>query len=128
MKLRLRGNTLRFRLTRSEVAQFGEDGYIEGSTRFSAGKSGRWVYALRAMAAPLGGVDIRFSPDRLEVLVPSQLAEEWCQTEKVGFDARVSLEEGQSLDVLVEKDFSCSHSSQEEEQSDRYPHPDQKKS
>ena len=45
MKIRIKGNVVRIRLTRSEVKRFAEEGYIEASTAFI---SNVFTYALQS--------------------------------------------------------------------------------
>ena len=34
MKIRIKGNTIRYRLTKTEVADFGQQGFVEEKTEF----------------------------------------------------------------------------------------------
>ena len=45
MKIRIKGNTLRYRLTRSDVNQFEKEGYLEDRTEFMQVRS--LIYALQ---------------------------------------------------------------------------------
>ena len=45
MKIRIKGNSVRVRLTRSEVDHFAETGYLEESTEFG---NSHFLYALQS--------------------------------------------------------------------------------
>src|SRR5512143_3626047 len=101
MKLRLRGNTLRLRITRSEV------------DRLLAGEVVAEVLPLapNPLTYALGVADVpaiaaSFEGARLEVLVPRALARDWLGSERVGVDAEQT-SGGTPLHLLLEKDFAC---------------------
>lgn len=112
MKIRIKGNSLRYRLTRSDIAALVEDGYLREQTDFP-GRS--LVYAIKttdreALAA-------EFVANAITLLIPKQMVEELVHTDRVGFEDKSS-----PLYLLVEKDFVCIDKV-EEDQSDNYPHP-----
>ena len=49
MKLRIQGNSLRLRLSQSEVAQFSKTGFVEDSIQFAPGAM--FAYALESMSS-----------------------------------------------------------------------------
>ncbi len=55
--------------------------------------------------------------------LPKALAKTWVETEEVGFEANQPLENGESLYILVEKDFQCLTARPNEDESDNYAHP-----
>lgn len=119
MKIRIKGNTIRFRLGRSEVASFGNHGYIEESTRFPGGQ----LFAYRLEKNPeIHQPFASFEGNRITLFVPEAIALDWTGSEAVGFDHRIRLENGEELYLLVEKDFAClDHTT--EDQRDNYPNP-----
>jgi hypothetical protein len=117
MKIRIKGNSVRLRLTRSEVDRFGNKGMVEESTQFG---SSQLNYVLTqhdhsAMAA-------RFENNTVTVLMPAAWAEEWVNTERVGYESTMPLTGTEELYLLVEKDFVCLDNTTED-QSDNYPNP-----
>lgn len=119
MKLRIRGNTLRLRLTRSEVDEFAVSGRSADKISFGGGQS--LVYAIErtesdAVSAELEGGEIRVS-------VPATLADIWTRTDQVGFDAVYRTGNGGELEILVEKDFACLTPRPNEDTADSFPHP-----
>jgi hypothetical protein len=103
MKLRIRGDSIRLRLTRGEVADLVAKGRVAEHTHLPAGAGFR--YELRTDSGARA-VAATFDAGVLGILVPKAAAEAWAQSEEVGIRAEVPLAEG-ALAVLVEKDYPC---------------------
>ena len=116
MKLRIRDNSLRLRLTRSEVDAFATSGRVEARTPFGAKAL---VYAI-AHEPSADRVSARFANDEILVLVPTKTARAWASSEDVGIEATDG-----ALRVLVEKDFACLKPREGEDDEDAFPHPRQ---
>jgi hypothetical protein len=126
MKLRIRGNSIRLRLGRGEVACLLENGKVEEATEFGAGP--RFEYALRT-SVTVANPSATFCSGRIEVLLPTQLARDWAAGEEVGISSDQPLgpsggPNAGSLHLLIEKDFACIKAPANEDQSDAFPHPD----
>ncbi len=117
MKLRIKGNSLRIRLTRSEVAEFGRSGHLEEKTEFG---NNAFAYALQNEQG-ISGLRADFAGNKITVYVPSEITREWTTTEKVGFENNMDIG-GKQLFILIEKDFKCIDNTTED-QSDNYEHP-----
>jgi hypothetical protein len=111
MKVRIKGNSLRYRLSMSDVAKFGRDGYIEEVVDF--GRS-QLTYALQK--GPTQNLEAEFMNNKSVVFMPYNWAGEWIESDRVGFEQK-----GQ-LYLLIEKDFQCIDNVAED-QSDNYPNP-----
>lgn len=111
MKVRIKGNSLRYRLSMSDVAWFGQEGYIEETVDF--GKT-QLTYALQK--SPAQSLEAEFTNDKIVVFMPYSWCDEWIITDRVGFDQKGPLY------LLVEKDFQCLDNVVED-QSDNYPNP-----
>ncbi|MFN3560738.1 MAG: DUF7009 family protein [Chloroherpetonaceae bacterium] len=119
MKLRIKGNTLRLRLSKSEVAKIGSEGYVEDAIHF-AGNT-RMTYAMKVSDVP--SLSATMENCTITVYLPKALANTWVETEQVGFEAHQPLDNGESLYILVEKDFQCLAPRPNEDESDNYAHP-----
>lgn len=121
MKLRILGNSLRFRLGKSEVESFGHSGSIEGGVRF--GESSETD--LRFKLQMIDGLEFtgKFSKGNIVVGVPRSLVDQWVSNEEVSISGSQELDAQADLKFLIEKDFVCLNSHNDEDQSDRYPHP-----
>jgi hypothetical protein len=112
MKIRIKGNSLRYRLSKSDVEKFCSVGYLEETTNFG---SQQLIYALQRGGHD--GLEATFDNNKITVTMPTAMAAEWGKTDRVGFDGIDN-----QLSLLVEKDFQCLDNVVED-QSDNYPNP-----
>jgi len=119
MKLRIQGNSLRLRLSQSEVSQFSKTGFVEDSIQFAPGAS--FAYALESLSS-LKTPQALYSNGWLRIQVPSADGNDWVRSDRVGISGEQPLESGKRLAILVEKDFQCLHGG-EERDPDAYPNP-----
>jgi hypothetical protein len=119
VKLRIKGDSLRLRLSQGEVSRLRDYGLVEDRTRFGAGNA--LVYRLR-VSADVREIAASFDGGALEVRLPEQAARRFCATEEVTLAAEESLPDG-ALRILVEKDFACLQPRDGEDESDNFPHP-----
>lgn len=120
MKLRVRGNSIRLRLTQSEIVRFGETGLVEEIIEF--GGESKLIYALES-SAQAKSVEAGFSENRVVVIIPQSKAENWTNSNKVGIKAEQSIGDNKILRLLIEKDFACLEPREGEEDADTFPHP-----
>ena len=118
MKLRIKGNIVRLRLTRSEVATVGEGGRVQEITLF--GPQSQFCYALEAVDTPQ--VEAQYCNNTLTVRVPRAMAHDWATSELVGLSAEQKIAENVSLQLIIEKDFACLNPRGEEDV-DTFEHP-----
>lgn len=112
MKIRIKGNSLRYRLTKTDVNSFCIDGYLEETTRFG---NNELIYAVKRYNE--NDLSAGFENNRITLFMPHSFAREWAETERVGFESK-----NQDLYLLIEKDFKCLDEVVED-QSDNYPNP-----
>jgi hypothetical protein len=112
MKIRIKGNALRYRLTKSDISTLARDGYLQEQTSF-VGQP--FVYALKITEA--GTLTAEFLNNTITLFMPRFMINELAGTEKVGFE-----DKNGPVQLLVEKDFTCLDNV-EEDQSDNYPNP-----
>ncbi|HRK51309.1 MAG TPA: hypothetical protein PLN05_12835 [Pyrinomonadaceae bacterium] len=120
MKLRIRENTLRFRLGRSEVETFAQTGAIGDNVRFGLGKND-FGYLLEK--TPDSNFSASFADGTIVVRVPASDANSWANSDEVSLAGTFLADEQTELRILIEKDFVCLNAHNDEDQSDRYPHP-----
>lgn len=116
MKIRIKGNSLRYRLTRPEVERLATTGSIEERINF-----GETALSYALCTTDGECLSASFRDNHITVYFPATLIDQWMHTDKVGFEERVSLQEG-TLTLLVEKDYTCLDNVTED-QSDNYPNP-----
>lgn len=112
MKIRIKDNSVRFRLTQSEVALLGQTGLVSCTTEFI---DRPLVYTIKSSAD--SALSVSFTENTIVLKMPEEMVREWVSTERVGFDGQSGL-----VKVLIEKDFVCIDNSVED-QSDNYPNP-----
>jgi hypothetical protein len=118
MKLRIRGNSIRIRLSRTEVENFGKNGYLEDRTDFG---NSSFRYALKSKEG-ISALDASFALGKITMYVPSNTATGWASNETISYDNTVQLPDGKQLYLLLEKDFKCIDNANED-QSDNYENP-----
>ena len=112
MKIRFKGNSVRYRLTKSEVAKLWSAGFLEERTAF-AGKT--LIYAV--VTTNDNKLLVDYIADRIVLSMPGTMIDELNNTGKVGFE-----DSSGPVSLLIEKDFVCIDKV-EEDQSDNYPNP-----
>lgn len=120
MKLRIKGPSLRLRLTQGEVRALAEAGRVEEQVPFGGGMILIYRVSRDAAATHLSA---SFAGGLLEVRVPEALAREWCASQQVTL-AGSQEATPQALRITVEKDFACLAPRTDEDESDNFPHPE----
>lgn len=118
MKIRIKGNSIRIRLTQTEVKNFADNGFIEEATEFIDNKL---FYAL-AVATNVSELSAQMIGNKITLLVPENIAQNWITTELVDFENEFNIGDNKKLFLLVEKDFVCLDNTFED-QSDMFPNP-----
>lgn len=117
MKLRIKGDSVRLRLTQTEVLQLAEMGAVEDEMHVAPGIA--LTYGLRAAA--VNRLIVNWNDTGLTILVPRDWIGPWAEGEDVGFDGKQDVGGGRTLAILIEKDFECLHKRPDER--DAFPHP-----
>ena len=120
MKLRIKGPTLRLRLTQGEIHALLEAGVVEERVPFAPGVS--LIYRLRRDARS-GEISASFRNGVVEILIPEGNAREWCTSELVTLAHEQALPDG-ALRITLEKDFACLAPREGEDEADNFPHPE----
>jgi hypothetical protein len=113
VKLRIKGNSLRLRVSRSEFAQFLAGDRIEETIHFNQSTEARLTYALEP-APSVTRVGVRYVPHEITVLLPEVLMRDWSNESQVGVYASIDIGNAETLEVSIEKDFACLDGSDEE--------------
>jgi hypothetical protein len=120
MKLRIAGNSLRLRVSQSDLARLLQSGRIEETIHFTADAGAQLSYALEQSEA-YAELSVVYRPQAVTVLLPGSVARDWAEGDKVGIygdvDAGVL-----RLAVIVEKDFACLDG-RERDNIDTFPNP-----
>jgi hypothetical protein len=119
MKLRLRENSLRLRLLRSEVERLGRNERVEEVITFAARQ--RLTYSLAVTDATV--VSATFEGGTINVELPSALARQFVESDLVTVEHQQPAGPGGPLTILIEKDFVCLDRNDDPDNVDAYPHP-----
>jgi hypothetical protein len=113
MKLRLHSNSVRLRLSQSEVDQLGETGRVEESIEFAPDRALHYSIESAEIPAPSAALD----GGSIRVRLPRTDVKQWIETDQTGIEATQG-----PLRLLVEKDFKCIHRDGPED-ADSFPNP-----
>ena len=119
MKLRIMGNSLRIRLSQTEISTLGKDHKILDSIQFP--NKGKLEYEIISLKSDKW--DCFYGNNKISLGIPQILINNWVTTEMVGFDNLIDLENNIKLSILIEKDFKCLTTRSDEDESDLYPNP-----
>ena len=117
MKIRIRGNSVRFRLTKDEVEHLCRERSIEERTNFP---NSDFIYEVKVAA--IEHLDIHFANNKISLQISETLLENWDTNNRVGFSHSLATTNGKTIDLLLEKDFTCLEDRGEDE-SNNYPNP-----
>ena len=106
MKLRIKGNSMRLRVSPSEMKRLLSDGRIEEIIRFGSEPDAKLTYALE-QAASNEQIAVRYRPQEVTVVLSTQNVRNWAEGDEVGVYGVLEVGNGQQLSVVVEKDFAC---------------------
>ena len=115
MKLRIRGNSIRLRLTRGEVERVAAGETIEEIVDLFP-KS--FAYSLVVREAVK--IEAVFDGGSLAVVVPEHQAAEWAKGDAVGMET----DDGAEARIVIEKDWACVKPRAGEDESDMFEHPE----
>lgn len=118
MKIRIKGNTLRLRLTKTEVELFAHEGLVSDSIDFG---ENQLIYTLQS--SPESTLKATFNGEFITVHVPKAQGKAWATSDEVGISEEMPINEGRVLSLLIEKDFQCLKPRPGEDERDMYSNP-----
>lgn len=113
MKLRIKGNSLRLRISRSEVRKLLDGESIEETIRFTAAPNAYLTYAL-ACASQEEPVQVQYESQSATILVSEEQIKLWGKEGEVGIYTSIDNGDAGLLEIIIEKDFACLDRSAEE--------------
>ena len=115
MKLRIKGNTIRFRITQAEVARLRAGAALRESTEFAPAQILSYVLEPEAGIA---GLQAGFENGAVRVRLPRDDVTAWADGDAVGMYGRTGV-----LEIAIEKDFQCLTRAGSPEEADAFPNP-----
>lgn len=145
MKLRIRDNSIRLRLTRSEVKRLEKandpEARVQSKICFGPEIGQSLTYCIEVDAG-VSKIQAEYNPGidptnsqttsqpnsmgtTILIKIPETLALEWASTDRIALQGEQSVSENEVLHILIEKDFFCLKPRQHEceDESDMYPNP-----
>lgn len=119
MKLRVRGDSIRLRLTQREVSAMGAGQEVSEKTTFGASEA--FIYSVTTSKTATK-IEASFTNNVLTVSVPAELATAWAHGTEVGIGNEQPNGDGRLM-ILIEKDFACLKPRAEEDDRDAFPNP-----
>jgi len=103
MKVRLRNNTLRLRVTQSEVATLARGARVTNVTGLSPDTS----LTFGLSASNTRRITSTAHANDVAIEVPTETMKPWCDGDAVSLHAEHPIGDDQFLSILIEKDFAC---------------------
>ena len=118
MKIRIKGDSIRFRLTQTEVKALSENGKIYDSTNFG---NQEFNYGV-VLKKDIDNLNVSFKNNSITLEMPYINGKSWYANDIITFDNVLKTSKENELYLLLEKDFTCLDNTIED-QSDNYPNP-----
>jgi hypothetical protein len=115
MKLRIKGDTIRIRLSETEVSSLAEGNSVVEETHFP---TSTLIYRVQPSASAV----VDFKDNMLQINLTQTEIDAWSSTDEVSISKDIDLLDDNILSILVEKDFKCL-TVRPEGESDNYPNP-----
>jgi len=106
---------------RAEVDTLRDNGLVSANTQFPGARAFRYSVESSPASVNPGAF---FSENEIIVRVPETTVLAWASSDQVSISGEQVLEGGETLKILVEKDFVCLTARDDEDESDMYPHPE----
>ncbi|SEW06418.1 hypothetical protein SAMN05428988_1707 [Chitinophaga sp. YR573] len=99
MKIRIRGNSIRYRLDKKDIEILQVEQQVSETTTIGP--------AALHFTITAGEPCIKLEQTTTTLYVPAQQLKTWMLTEQVGFSMELPNPDNSTLQILVEKDFKC---------------------
>lgn len=122
MKLRIKGNTARLRLSQSEVNELAAGRTVSDSIAFGPLPEHRLIYRV-VVADEDSAIRAELSDGVITFFLPANAAREWAAGDVVSMEAEQEIGGESTLRILIEKDFACLNPRRGEDEGDMFPNP-----
>jgi hypothetical protein len=120
MKLRIKGNSLRLRVTRPELDALGMTGAVVEIVPFPGGAALKYELRVDSKASVLAA---SFRDNVVRVSIPAPDYQAWRKEDQVSLSASQPTGKSEDLLILIEKDFACLAPREGEDDSEAFEHP-----
>ena len=115
MKLRIKGNTIRIRLSEAEVNLLAAGTPVVEETQFP---SSTLTYKVQSSISEA----VDFNDNLVQINLTQNEIDRWAMTDEVTISKEIAIPNDNILSILVEKDFKCL-TVRPEDESELYPNP-----
>jgi hypothetical protein len=105
MKLRCTANSIRLRVRKSDLDVLQNQGEVSTPINFAPGIKLEYILKLGQVEQ----AQANYTANQITVLLPTELATNWINSEEVSIEYQQAYGDGQYLQLLIEKDFPCRH-------------------
>lgn len=112
MKLRCTANSIRLRVRKSDLDLLQSRGEVSVPINFAPGIKLEYTLKLGKGEQPQAS----YTAQQITILLPSELAKVWINSEEVSIEYQQAYTDGQYLQLLIEKDFPCRHTEEKDRQ------------
>lgn len=119
MKIRIKGNSIRLRLTKTDIKNLKENGRVDEQTVL--GENQIFAYSLEKNEN-LNAISAHFEQGKIKVLLPKKETEILTETDEITIRGNQENGTEHGLFLLIEKDLKCLDTTFED-QSDMYENP-----
>jgi len=120
MKLRILGNSIRLRLTQTEVSNLHTIGLVRASTQFAPDNFLEYELSLTDSSDFM----VTFRAGKISVALPKSIGIPWAKGSEISIRQTIKMEAVNDLSLLIEKDFKCKTERVGENEDDMFPNPD----
>ena len=110
MKLRCTPNSIRLRVRKSDLDMLQSQGEILVPLNFPGGVQLHYALKTGQVKQP----QAEYMDHQITITLPLESTKTWIESEQVGIEYYQDFAEGQSLHLLIEKDFPCRHTEEQE--------------
>jgi hypothetical protein len=115
VKLRIKKNSLRLRVSRSELDCLMAGDRIEETIQFARDPEAFLTYSMES-ATGIPSTTVRYCQHRIAVVLADHDLSTWNKASQVGIYKSIDLGTDDPLELIIEKDFACLNGSDEENQ------------
>ncbi len=103
MKIRIKGNALRLRLSKTDLRMLEENKTVTEKISFGVSEL---LYELKPTDA-FNVLSASFEINKISILIPTSFSTVWNKNDIVSIDVQQNIGNNETLYILVEKDFQC---------------------
>ncbi|MDN5213973.1 hypothetical protein QQ020_17995 [Fulvivirgaceae bacterium BMA12] len=121
MKLRFNKNTIRLRVSQSDLQKLMAENELVEKVHFG-GDQANFYYKLK-ISGEVTAMLATCQQGEITVTIPQELAGDWATSGQTGLYHEQSTASEATLSISVEKDFQCLHKRPGENETDNFPNP-----